>query len=581
MRGLNPTVTAKFLRWFRSQELSKQASLYFLAVILGVLLAVGGYNLSKLLGPATVKVEAIPFGLAPQTAIKVGKPSALPEPLERLSPSTLQELKRAEDLCTAGAWAQASEVYEAMVLQNPKLAAALYGAANALLHLDSLRPERMTSVEGYIAALAKAAPKNVHLVVIKSLYAERTGKNIEAIELAREARELSPAFAEGRLRLGLLLLASGQPTQADGEIRAGISLTAGGDPRYFAALAQVLHQRGELDSCSGVIEYALSKFPSQSDLLILQGYLLEYAGKFEQAEQCYQRVLALRPENRSAQIALATLGEKSPPGEQSGKGQRLSPRDRAQVAIDILEPLVAAYPENLPLREALGQAYLKGRLFDMARLQFTEIQEQDPEYPDIQLRLQEAAAVHQNAAAEQMLASNLQRSVDSLRVKDEPRSPETLLGHYLVRYGASAKEFFSRYSVARFTRLDSNTWQESFVDAPLMHQYTVFFDKQGYYGVHVLVRDTSYKPGMRGRVYDLFGQLLKVNGRISGIGTATGQSDCGGTIFDGAVWEARDNFEFLAKLDNRPNELRMIRLDPRKRPEDSRLCSYLPYLKRF
>lgn len=581
MRGPLASPSAKFASWFRSQDRAKQASLYFLAVISGILLAVGGYNLSKILGPATVRVEAIPFGLPPQTPIRVGKPAEFPESRERITPSTLQELRRAKELGIAGAWPRASEVYEAMVLQHPKFAEALFGATYSLLHLDSLPPERLNSAEGYLASLTKAAPKTPHLLVAKSLHADRIGNKLEALELAREARELSPAFAETRLRLAQLLLAAGQPAQADGEIRAGISLSQGEDPRYYATLAHILHLQGELDSCSQVIEYALSKFPSQSDLLLLQGYLLEYAGKFEQAEQCYQRILVLRPSNRDAQVALATLGEKSPPGELSGKGQRLSPRDRAQVAIDILEPLVSSYSENLPLREALGQAYLKARMFDMARLQFTEIKELDPEYPDIQLRLQEATAVNQNVASEQALANNLRQSMDSLRTQDNTRSPETLLGHYLVRYGASVKEFFSKYPVSRFVQLDSLTWQERFVAPPYQHQYTVYFDKKGYYGVHVLLRDTSYRAGQRNPAKDLFGRVLKMNGGISGTGNATGESDCDGTLFEGAIWETRDNFEILALFESSPGQARMMRLDPRMLPESGRLCSYIPFLKRF
>ena len=579
MRGPHISFPARFARWFRSQDRAQQAALYFLAMITGVLLAVGGYNLSRMLGPATVRVEAIPFGLPPQTPVRIGSGSVLPEYRDRLPPSTQQELKRAADFSAAGSWSQASEVYEALVLQYPKLAPALYGAAYSLLNLDTLPAERMTSAEGYIASLAKVAPKSPHLRVVRSLLADRTGKKLEALELAREAREISPAFADGRLRLGEQLFASGQPAQADTEIRTGISLSGGSNPRYYAMLAQILHSQSELDSCSQVIEYALSKYPSQSDLLLLQGYLLEYAGKFEQAEQCYQRILALRPGYRLAQSALGTLGEKSPPGEQAGKGQRLTPRDRAQVAIDILEPLAAAYPENLPIRDALGQAYLKARLFDQARQQFTDIESQDPEYPDIQLRIQEAQAVDKTSLNEQMLESNLKRTVDSLRAQSI-RSSETLLGHYLVRYGATTKEFFARYAESRFTKIDDNTWQESFVDPPLMHQYTVYFDKGGYYGVHILVRDTSYKAGSRTRVNDLFGRILKLNGSLSGIGNATGESDCDGTVFEGATWETRDNFEVLAAFSGKPGEVRMMRLDPRKLPENARLCDYLHFLRR-
>jgi hypothetical protein len=38
-----------------------------------------------------------------------------------------------------------------------------------------------------------------------------------------------------------------------------------------------------------------------------------------------------------------------------------------------LSPLVERYPENLPLREALGIAYLKNHMFDLSRREFNYI----------------------------------------------------------------------------------------------------------------------------------------------------------------------------------------------------------------
>lgn len=572
---------SRFTRWFRSQDKAKQISLYFLALIIGVLLTIGGYNLMRILGPATVKLEAIPYGISPQTAVRVGQKAQFPDHPERLAPPTQQELQKAKDFAMAGAWAQASEIYEALLVQHPRLAPALYGATYSLLQLDSLTQERLTSAEAYLTVFEKLSPQNAYTDLIKSLYSERVGQKLEALEQARRARDRTPSLPEARLRLAQLLLAAGQPSQADHEIRTGITLSKGSDSRYYAVLAQIMHQTGELDSCSSVVEYALSKFPTATDLLLLRGHLQEYAGKFEQAEQTYQRILLQSPHHRATLVALATLGEKAPPGEQSGKGQRLSPRDRVQVALDILEPLVLAYPENLPLREALGQALLKGRLFDRARTQFQEIQTQDPDYPDIQLRIQEASAVTLTPYTEQSLSQNLKKSVDSLRHQEKSHSDQTLLGHYLVRYGASPKEFFARYAPSRFVRIDSLTWQERFAQPPLLHQYTVYFDSKGFYGVHVLVKDTSYRQPLRHRGQDLFGKMVQTNGRISGIGTATGLSDCEGLTFEGAIWETRDNFELLVRFESRPAEARMVRLDPRKKPEDPRLCSYLPYINRY
>lgn len=49
----------------------------------------------------------------------------------------------------------------------------------------------------------------------------------------------------------------------------------------------------------------------------------------------------------------------------------------------------------------------------------------------------------------------------------------------------------------------------------------------------------------------------------------------------GAIWETRDNFELLARIVGKPEEVRMIRLDKAKIPDGTRLCDYLKYLSLY
>jgi tetratricopeptide (TPR) repeat protein len=333
------------------------------------------------------------------------------------------------------------------------------------------------------------------------------------------------------------------------------------------------------------VEFALSQYPVNAKLLLLQGYLNEYRGHFDAAEQIYQRILAFRPDDVDARNAAATLGEKSPPGP--GAGIVLSPQDRAQTACDILEPLVEKYPENLPLREALGRAYMKGRQFDRARTQFQEIQKADPEYPDIQQRIQETnitrpAPITKNDG----LTANLNRAVDSLRESMAPSSTHdftTMLGHYVVRYGATPREFFKKYSIGNFRPVANNVWQETFYIAPYMHTYTVVFDSLNHFReVHVVVYDSSSTSNHLGIAPEIFTRLLKQNSRISGIGNSTGETDCGdGLVLDAAVWETQDNFEMLARVVGKPAEVRMVRFDKSALPPGLKLCDYSKYLNQY
>jgi tetratricopeptide (TPR) repeat protein len=418
----------------------------------------------------------------------------------------------------------------------------------------------------------------------KSLLA---GNLTVAVELAKMASSRAPAIYEIRLWYAELLHKNSNLRDAANECRAAISLSSGDSQRAFELLAKVYHDDGNLDSAALVVDYALTQFPLSSELMLLRGYLAEYNGKFDVAEKTYQRILAFRPDYEKARRAMATIGEKTAPGKNGMYAG--SSRDRAQVACDILAPLVERYPENLPLREAMGIAYTKAHMFDMARREFNYILKNDPDYPDIKSRLNELEQVRRAAIEEYNngLTANLNRAVDSLRESMMPERKHdfsTKLGHYLVRYGASSQEFFKKYSASNFKQVKRFVWQETFFESPYHHTYTVVFDSLNRFReVHVVVFDSASSSNHLGVAPEIFTRLLKQNSRISGISNNTGETDCGnGVIMDAAVWETRDNFEILARIVGKPAEVRMVRLDRSTLPPTGmKLCDYMPLLMEF
>ncbi|MBO5422534.1 MAG: hypothetical protein J6A06_01910 [Fibrobacteraceae bacterium] len=533
-------------------------------------------------GPSKLVVEGIPFGLPAGTELAVGESPEIEKSLSDYSFATRDEIRRATDLLENGEVQQALEVFDAIALTYPALEAARFGSMTALFELDSLDASRRVRLETLTEDWINRYPAGAMKAYVDSRKAYREGGFTTALEFARVASDKAQAFFAYRIWYAELLLQAGQETRAAEEARAAISLSQGGSLKAYALLAKVFHSVGQLDSCSSLLEYASSRFPAAPELLLLRGLLEEYRGNYDQAEILYQKILALRPQFRDASEALATLGEKTPPG--NGLGVSITPSDRAKVAREILEPLVNQYPDNLPLREALGRAYLKGKDFDLARMQFLEIQQKDSEYPDIQLRLQEASAVREMATPMVGLAENLNRVADSLRISNPATKHDfnTRLGHYLVRYGASPKEFFSHYAESNFKQIKKRVWQETFEDGHHTHIYTVLFDSRDrYYGVHVRVVDSSTAGKEHGRAPEVFTRLLQQNSRISGIGSATGETECGDVVIDAAVWDAQDNFEILARVVGKPEEVRMVRFDKRYLPMGLKLCDYLDYLNAY
>ena len=569
-----------------STSASRTAAYLFLIFFFGALLAYGGYKLYNIYGPSNTVVGEVPFGLAAGTSILNGDAPNFKADVERLPLQAQAEFRRAGELSRSGAAKAAYEIYDALVLLYPNVDAAAWGEVTTVFSMDSVSESMRDRAELLTGRLMARYPNSGISFYLDSHKSLALGNFVVALELAKMACSRSPSIYELRLWYAELLLKNSNMREAASECHAAISLSSGDSQRAFELLAKVYHDEGSLDSASQVVDYALMQFPLSSDLLLLRGYLLEYSGKFDAAEKTYQRILAFRPDFEKARRAMATIGEKVAPGKDGYAG---SARDRAQVACDILVPLVERYPENLPLREALGIAYLKNRMFDLSRREFNYIIKNDPEYPNIKSRLNELEQARKAVIEEYNngLTANLNRAVDSLRESMMPEQKHdfsTKLGHYLVRYGASSQEFFKKYSMANFKQVKRFVWQESFYESPYTHTYTVVFDDSNRFKeVHVAVYDSSTTSNHMGVAPELFTRLVKQNSRISGIGNNTGETDCGdGVVMDAVVWETRDNFEILARIVGKPAEVRMVRLDRGAIPASGmKLCDYLPLLMEF
>ncbi len=558
---------------------AQRAAVCFLALLACAFVVMAAFYAYGKFGPKKVLTVDVPFGLPAGTEIAVGDTPDTLAGLGALPGLTVQELHRAGDLERNGRFMDAAEIYEAISLQHPDVFLAEWGVVRTLLLADSLAPVWTSLFDSRMRNIKSRYPESSVSFLSDAMFAAKAQSFGPALELSRISTEKAPAFAYARLFYAEMLYRAGRLSEGKSEVKTAISLSRGTDADAYELLSRIFHDEGDLDSCERVIDFAVSKFPVHPKLLCMQGLLLEYKGRFDDAENVYRRILAIRPDFSGATEALLSLGQKAPPGKTAG---RLSPRDQAQVACNILEPLVSRYPDNLPLREALGIAYLKGREFNLAKAQFAEIQNRDPEYPEIRKRLQEASSLPpEREVKKNILADNLNRAIDSMRTLPvQGHSFESSLGHYLVRYGATEKEFFTKYSASNFQKLKNNAWQESFFDAPYFHRYTALFDKKGrFYGVHVVVTDSNVVANKTAtNTPEIYTTLLQLNSRLSGLGTETGETDCEGTVISGATWETRDNFEMLARVVGKPAEIRMIRLDKSKIPAGMRLCDYTKYL---
>ncbi len=542
-----------------------------IALAIGVLLIVAAMFVHS---RSSINVPAVPFGLRAGTKILIGEKAKFPS-----TPIAAEAaLRRANDLRIAGALQAARDNYETILLKYPNMPVALFGEAYSIMSKETISSEEIAKTKNLIENLAQQMPGSVWVQLLLTFTREYDENLNEALNMAAELAAKSPAFSEARLRHADLLLKTEQPAKAAEEAKAAISISAGADARAYVTLAFALHKMGSLDECAELVNYALPRFPSQTGLLLLQGYLSEYSRDFDKALSNYRKILALKPDDINASNAIATLGEKTPPATRAipSKGS-ISLRDQAKETAKIILPLIEEYPENLPLREALGKIYLRARLMKEARQQFSEIHAQDSEYPNIRKLLNESAEEQPKFVPpppnSRNLADSLAKTYAALRGSENIYYDD--LGRYLVHYDATFKDFFSKYSINRFKKQNEITFDERYVIGSFAYNNTVFFDSnKKFYAVRSIITDNT-NPDFYDYIQDLFGHFLKKETGVLGEGVAVESSQCYGDEWSGVIWASRDNFEVLLKSSQNPRKIFIIRLHAKRFPDTGNLCSYV------
>jgi len=525
--------------------------------------------------PRQIAVNAVPFGLQAGTKIPIGEKAKFPS-----SPAAATaDLNLANDLRMAGSLQAAHDNYETILLKYPNLPAALFGKAYSIIADDSISAEKIAKTKSLIENLAQQTPGSVWVQLLLTFTREHDGNLGNALDMAAGLAAKSPAFSEARLRHADLLFKTGQHAKAAEEAKAAISISAGADTRAYVRLAFALHKMGSLEECAELVNYALPRFPSQTGFLLLSGYLNEYSRDFDKAQSDYKRILALKPGDSNALYAMATLGEKIPPaaGTTISTGGLSAFRDQARETAKIILPLIEEYPENLVLREAMGRIYLRARLMREARQQFSEIYSQDFDYPNIRKLIDQAVEEPTKFVPppqnNKNLADSLAKTFASLRLRENSDYDD--LGRYLVHYGATLKEFFSKYSITRFKKIDDKDFSEKYKINSLTYDNTIFFDaKNKFYAIRSVITDSASSDSPD-YIRDLFRYFVRKETGTLGEGVPVETVVCYDEKWEGFVWASRDNFEVLLHGAKNPRIVIIIRMHANRFSDTGNLCSYV------
>ncbi|MFT5448192.1 MAG: tetratricopeptide (TPR) repeat protein/SAM-dependent methyltransferase [Gammaproteobacteria bacterium] len=279
-------------------------------------------------------------------------------------------LRTAVDRHQAGEFAQAQDLYEQILAQEPAHADALqYFGILCQQTGDSGQAEHL--IRQAIAVRPDVAPYHDNLGTVL----EQAGQFDAALSAYREAERLEPGIVERACNVGLVLERLGRHKQAERHYRVSIEchahdmdsrlalanlLSKGDDLRAAIqayreildinenhasariGLGNVLQDDGQLDTALDEYRRVIARYPENAEAWHNQGRALVNVARFGEAHRSFERALRFDPELAEAKLGLARMLE------------RLGLFERAYSAFRVLCMTDTAADEDIVLRARAG-----------------------------------------------------------------------------------------------------------------------------------------------------------------------------------------------------------------------------------
>jgi Tfp pilus assembly protein PilF len=572
-------------------KLIKFSTYFFLTLIVCALVGMGGYQAFDLIFSRTVKPEYVPFGLDIGTELEIGRSYSVPKELPKLDPTDQKLYKQAIQYHEMKGVKSSKKIFNGLIKKYPEEFAIYYYAAKNILSYQELTKSLLDDVRVYIQQAKALDPEHPALYFITGQYNLLMNTNDQALKAFEKSIELSPVFAPSYFELALMNLQTKNYDKALEYIKYSITLDTESLEKQYSMLAHIYHNTADLDTCFRVVNYSVDLFPYNKGILYLKGLLYEYDGDVDEARETYNKILKLDPDNNETIKALKTLGQKIPPI----KSQATS-SEGAINTITLLDSLVKDRPKNGWLRYALGVAYLNSGNSDMAEIEFDKarsleaaLQSLNSEGKAFEVATSKKEPVKvikkksdKELALEKQVKEMISDSDKKIATVEKKLSTlvkgKVELGHFLVPWGASEKEFFKRYPRSDFKKIKYGVYKETFYVDDILHEHVVRFNKKGFWGVHVYLTDTT-------KAYiDLLGSTIRTNARLSGSGSHLGEKKCPGfKAFESFTWnKTKDNYELITQFSGKTWQVRMMRMSPDQyRQKPISICSVIPRLVEF
>lgn len=214
--------------------------------------------------------------------------------------------------------------------------------------------------------------------------------------------KLDPGNKEARLKLGRLLLLSGQEGEALEQVEAVLKVSTD-DADALALKGAILLKQGHLDEAMQLADSVLQQHPEQVDAISLKALIYQKRDNYPAALATLEDALAVKPDDLSLNLMKLQL--------------HLGANNSAAVEQDYLD-LIKRFPDNLEFSYALAKNYADKGQDDKALLTLREVIES---YPD-----------------------NLQPKlvlIDYL-MKQSPQQAEQTIKDYIAQYPDQAELYF-------------------------------------------------------------------------------------------------------------------------------------------
>jgi len=227
-------------------------------------------------------------------------------------------------------------------------------------HTDSLfqkavdlhRRGQLGAAESLYRKVLDRVPDDVEALCNLGLLVSKNGRYIQAIELLQKAIAIEPQRSLFYVNLGSVLLQISRYDEAERAYLHCLEL----DANCIEAKKKLSHlyiSRGQLDKAQELLDQAIQRH-KDSNLYSLKAINFMAAGKFDEAQQCYRRVLEDQPYNATALRMLVELK----------KCQQVD--DDVEKMVALLDSPQTSVDDRIHLNFGLGKAFENVGDFDTA-----------------------------------------------------------------------------------------------------------------------------------------------------------------------------------------------------------------------